>query len=147
MQRLLIFCAVLLLLAIGYSPLDSQTRVIGDIDVGTVHSFQSAQGFAAENLTVASGSLAWNLDNAQVAIATIDQTTTLANPTNQRAGFTYTLIALQGADGDETLAFGSAYLFPGGVAPTLTTGAGSVDLVSCLSDGTNMHCGATQDFQ
>jgi len=115
--------------------------------LNTPHEYLKAQGFAAQILAVVSNDIAWDLDSAQVAIVEVDDTATLQNPTNQRAGFTYILVATQGADGDETLAFGAAYLWPGGVAPTLTLGAGAIDIFTFISDGTNMLGMAAQDFQ
>lgn len=72
---------------------------------------------------------------------------TLANPTNLVAGATYIWRFTQDATGSRTLAFGSAYKFPGGTAPTLTTTANAVDMISAETDGTNVNCTFTADFR
>ena len=71
---------------------------------------------------------------------------TLDNPTNLVAGFTYTFRIVQDATGSRTLAYGTAYKFPGGTAPTLTTTANAIDYLSCSTDGTNLYCVFTGDF-
>ena len=46
------------------------------------------------------------------------------------------------------VAYGAAYLWPGGVAPTLTATAGAVDILLWWTDGTDMYCiGATFDVK
>ena len=82
--------------------------------------------------------ISWDLNANQVAKVTLGGNRTLDNPTNQKAGSTYILRIIQDATGSRTLAFGSAYDFPGGTAPTLTAAANAVDLLTFVSDGTNM---------
>ena len=55
---------------------------------------------------------------------------TLANPTNLVAGQSGTIVVTQDATGSRTLAYGSAWKFPGGTAPTLTTAANAVDVIA-----------------
>jgi hypothetical protein len=91
--------------------------------------------------------IAWDLDVAQSAKVTLTATgRTLSNPSNQKAGASYVLRIIQDAGGNRTLAFGSAYKFPGGIDPTLSTGAGDIDLLACYSDGTNMYCVLQKDY-
>jgi hypothetical protein len=54
---------------------------------------------------------------------------TLANPTNQTAGQSGTIVITQDGTGSRTLAYGSYWKFPGGTAPTLTTTASAVDVL------------------
>ena len=60
--------------------------------------------------------------------------------TNLPTGGTVTLIITQDGSGSRTATFGtdgsSAVKFPGG-APTLSTGAGDIDVVTIINDGTN----------
>jgi hypothetical protein len=37
--------------------------------------------------------------------------------------------------------------WPGGIAPTLTTTAGAIDIVTCYYDRTNYFCTNSLDFQ
>jgi len=55
---------------------------------------------------------------------------TLANPTNQTAGQSGTIVVTQDATGSRTLAYGANWKFPGGTAPTLTTTANAVDVIA-----------------
>jgi hypothetical protein len=57
-------------------------------------------------------------------------TSTLNNPTNQVAGQHGVILVTQDGTGSRTLAFGSNWKFPGGVAPTLSTAANAQDLLA-----------------
>lgn len=61
---------------------------------------------------------------------------TLDNPTNPTSGQVINIRIRQDATGTRTLAFGTAYWFPGGVDPTLSTAANAVDFMSCQYDAT-----------
>jgi hypothetical protein len=54
---------------------------------------------------------------------------TLGNPTNTKVGQSGAIVVNQDATGGRTLAFGSAYKFANGVAPTMSTAANSVDIL------------------
>lgn len=54
---------------------------------------------------------------------------TLANPTNQVAGYSGMITVTQDATGSRTLSYGTNWKFNGG-APTLSTAANSVDLIT-----------------
>lgn len=60
----------------------------------------------------------------------LGQNSDLANPTNVTAGQTINIAVRQDGTGGWTLGFGAAYLFPGGT-PTISSGAGEEDLISC----------------
>ena len=107
--------------------------------------YTAAQNFNAATLTDGA-SISWNLNTQQVGIVTLGGNRTLANPTNQKAGGTYIVIVKQDATGSRTLAYGTAYKWPGGTAPTLSTGANDVDILTFVSDGTNMYGAIQQDF-
>lgn len=59
---------------------------------------------------------------------------TLANPTNLVAGQSGIIKISQDGTGGRTLAFGSYWDFPAGVAPTLTTTASAVDILAYYVD-------------
>ena len=82
--------------------------------------------------------IAWDLSSNQVTKVTLAGNRTLDNPTNIVDGATYILIVKQDATGSRTLSFGTSYLFPGGTAPTLSTAANAVDILTFVADGTNM---------
>lgn len=83
--------------------------------------------------------VAWDLAAAPVATLTLGGNRTLDNPTNLRAGASYALLVAQDGTGIRTLAYGTAYKWPDGVAPILTTTASKKDLLTFFCDGTDMH--------
>lgn len=106
--------------------------------LGTVGAYTAQQYFSTATLTDAA-TINWNLSTAQVAKLTIGGNRTLANPTNMVDGGTYILRITQDGTGSRTLAYGTAYKWPGGTAPVLSTTAGAVDIITFVSDGTNMY--------
>jgi hypothetical protein len=73
---------------------------------------------------------------------------TLDNPTNLSDGMVLTFRIKQDGTGSRTLAYGSKYEFPGDVAPTLTTTANKMDVITCLYDGDadKLYCTISQNF-
>ena len=112
-----------------------------------MHHTLSGQGyFVATTITNSGASYSWNLNTNQVARLTLNGNKTLDNPTNQNAGAVYILIVTQSASGSNTLAFGTSYKFPGGIVPTISTTANKVDVLTFVSDGTNMLGVASQSY-
>jgi hypothetical protein len=73
---------------------------------------------------------------------------TLANPSNQTAGQTGTIVITQDGTGSRTLAYGSNYKFAGGTAPTLTTTANAVDvLVLYVESASRITCRLINDVK
>jgi hypothetical protein len=56
-------------------------------------------------------------------------------------------IVTQDGSGNQTLAYGNKFKFPGGTAPTLTTTAAAVDVISCVYNGTNLLCTSLLDVK
>lgn len=90
--------------------------------------------------------ISWDLQLDKVAQVTLADNRTLDNPTNQTAGSNYFLIVKQDATGSRTLSFDTAYKWEGGTAPTLSTAANAIDIISFISDGTNMYGSFTGGF-
>lgn len=103
----------------------------------TVAAATAQQYFATSGLTDGA-TISWNLDTAQMASVTLGGNRTLANPTNMHDGGCYTLRVKQDATGSRTLAYGNAYKWPASTAPTLTTTANAVDILTFVSDGSSM---------
>lgn len=106
----------------------------------------TGQQYFSEATLVDGASIAWNLSTNQTAAVTLAGNRTLANPTNMAAGSTYVLRVVQGSGGSHTLAYGTAYKWPGGTAPTLSTTAGAVDIITFYTDGTSMFGVIQQAF-
>lgn len=73
-------------------------------------------------------------NNFKLTLAT---NATLANPTNATDGMVLNIRVKQDATGSRTLAYGSAYKWPGGAAPVLSTAANAVDMISMYYDSTD----------
>ena len=91
--------------------------------------------------SVASSTSSIDFDNGNFATLNLTAATFLANPTNLKSGTTYTIIL----DSGSLIAnHGTAWKFAGGTAPTYTDGT---DVLTCVSDGTNLYATALTDFQ
>jgi len=115
------------------------------IDTTSGNEFTKTQNFDATTLTDGAN-ISWDLESNQVTSVTLGGNRTLDNPTNQVDGATYILRVVQDGTGSRTLSFGTAYKFPGGTAPTLTGDANAVDILTFVSDGTNMNAVFQGDF-
>ena len=113
--------------------------VSGNVKVG-------GQAYSATHTLTAAASVAPDFDNSNVQTVTLDQATTLANPTNLKDGATYIVIVKQPAGANHTLAFGTAYKFEGGTDPTITAANGATDVLTFVSDGTNLYGAAALNF-
>lgn len=114
-----------------------------------VQAFTNQQYFTQATLTAedSAGTFEWNLNTQQVGILTLTGNSTLATPSNQQAGGVYTLVVKQDVTGGHTLTFNPTYKFPGGTAPTITSGTNAVDVLSFVSDGTNLYGSFIQDVK
>lgn len=91
------------------------------------------------NQTLSDGAtINWNTALGQVATITLGGNRTMANPSNLKVG-TLILHVKQDGTGNRTLSWGSAFKWPGGVAPTLSTGANDHDVFSFICDGVNLY--------
>jgi len=115
--------------------------------VNTAQEYTAAHNFNATSLTISTGStIAWDLATNQVAKLTVTTNSTLSTPTNPVDGATYMLVVTQGTAGNNTLSFSTAYKFPGGSAPVLSTGSADVDVLAFVSNGTVLYGVTSQDF-
>ena len=114
--------------------------------LNTAQQYSRAHNFAATALTITGGTVPWDLSQNQVATLTVNTTTTMNTPTNPQAGATYVMIVTQSTAGNNTLSFSTAYKFPGGTAPILSTGSAQVDILSFVSNGTVLYGVASQNL-
>lgn len=116
---------------------------IGGSDFATVNTAgQTAflNGAYSPNLTLTDAStVAWDTASGNVATFTfVSSNRTMGAPTNLKDGAFYSLAVVQNA-GSNTLSWNSVFKWAGGVAPTLSTGAGAKDYFVFRSDGTNLY--------
>lgn len=85
-------------------------------------------------------------DNATFSV-TLGGNRTIANPSNPVEGQSGSIFIAQDGTGSRTLAWGSYWQFPGGIAPTLSTTAGAVDRVDFIVRSTTaVHTVFTGDY-
>jgi hypothetical protein len=93
---------------------------------------------AGQTLTDAA-TITWDVTTGHNAQVTLGGNRTLAAPTNLIAGQVYTLQVVQDGTGSRTLTWNAVFKWPGGTAPTLSTGAGKRDVFVFVTDGTNLY--------
>lgn len=103
--------------------------------LATNQSFTAAQAVTSSALT----------DGANIAVdaalsnyfrVTLAGNRTLDNPTNMKDGQALVFRVIQDGTGTRTLAYGTKYKWPAGTAPTLSTAAGEVDIITGIYDST-----------
>lgn len=95
-------------------------------------------GWAANLTLTDAATVTWNTATSQVATFTfVSSNRTMGTPTNLKDGAFYALKVVQNAGGN-TLTWSSNFKWTNGTAPTLSTGAGAIDIFLFESDGTNM---------
>jgi len=86
----------------------------------------------------------WDLRLAQTTTVTLSQDNMIFEaPTNMKDGGTYVMFLKQDATGSRTVTWNSVFKWPDGTAPTLSTTANAIDIITFVSDGASMF-GVTQ---
>jgi hypothetical protein len=110
----------------------------GDMVLATAQEYTAAKNFDATTLTDGA-TINWDLDANQVTKVTLGGNRTMAAPTNMKDGGTYILRIIQDGTGTRTVTWNAVFKWSGGTAPTLSTSAGAIDIITFISDGTNMY--------
>jgi hypothetical protein len=114
--------------------------------MAVVNAFTKTQHGPSGALTISANLVAWDASSIQVATLSVDVNATLSNPTNLVAGETFVVKVTQAGGGGHTLAYGTVYKWAGGTAPVLSTANGAIDILSFVTDGTNMYGAFQQNF-
>jgi hypothetical protein len=110
-----------------------------DMDEGTGTTLEDRGGnnnanlINMENGSGYTSSVPPNLENTIVY-----STTSVPNPSSAVEGSNHKYILKQKGKG--SIVFGDKFKFPGGTPPIVTPDIGSVDVLECISDGTNLYC-------
>lgn len=117
------------------------------IDVSSSNAWEAQQYFAAATLTDASA-VSWDLNTQQVArlIRAISGTATISDPTNMRSGATYILAVTKASSNTATVAWASAYRWPGSTPPVLSTASGATDIFTFVCVASAMYGSFTQNY-
>lgn len=123
------------------------TVAASGVSLGAVNVFTKNQSVAPIALT-SGATIAVDASLSNNFRLVLGVNATLSNPTNPTDGMVVNIRIKQDATGSRTLAYGTAYKFPGGTAPVLSTAANAVDLMSCYydsADGT-WNCNLSKGF-
>jgi hypothetical protein len=104
------------------------------------------QGYSELNTLTDAATIATDCDLGNIHTVTLGGNRTLGNPSNKKAGATYTWIIINDPTTPRTLAFNAVFKWAGGSAPTITQAVNAVDIITGVSDGTNIYCAINQNF-
>lgn len=99
---------------------------------------RSTAGLRVQTL-VDAATIAWDVRLGETAKVTLGGNRTLGAPAGLIDGGTYILRITQDGSGSRTLAYNAVFKWPSGIAPILTTTAGGIDILTFVTDGTNMY--------
>jgi len=126
------------------------------LQLGGATKFQLASGGvaltggAAANITALSDGATITIDMATAChhSVTLGGNRAFAAPSNQVVGQSGSIFITQDGTGSRTASFNAAFKFVGGVAPTLTTGAGLTDRIDYIIKSSNViHCAVSLDVK
>jgi hypothetical protein len=119
---------------------DTTPELGGEMDCGA-HSIGFTQQTATGDGTT---TIDWKLGNKMYfTFGAFNETFTFTAPSNP---CNLVLVLKQDGVGSRTATWPATVMWPGGTAPTLTTAAAGVDIVSMYWDGTNYHAVASLAF-
>lgn len=113
--------------------------------LGTAQEHTATHNFNATTLSDGA-TINWDASANQVCSVTLGGNRTMAAPTNLVDGGTYVLSVIQDGTGSRTITWNSVFKWPGGTAPTLSTGANARDIITFVSDGTNLYGTSALNF-
>ena len=120
---------------------DTTPELGGELDAGA-HSI----GFTLQTATGIVGTtiIDWTLGNKfKFTFGAGNETLAFTAPSNPCS---LTLILVQDATGSRTITWPASVKWPGGTAPTLTTTANAIDIVSLMYDGVNYYGSSALNF-
>jgi hypothetical protein len=103
-------------------------------------------GTSVVTATVSAGATTLSCDNGNIfALTLVNGTPTAITLSNARAG-SYVVNLKQPAGGSATVTWATTIVWAGGTAPTLTTTANYLDVITLIYDGTTWRGTATLNF-
>jgi hypothetical protein len=117
-------------LGLGTSSPAATLDVVGTVNISKANTLQQTLTFNATQT--------WDTSLGQITTVTLTANVTFSAPSNLKVG-TYILHIYQDSTGGRTATWNSIFKWPAGVAPVLTTNASAHDVLSFVSDGTNMY--------
>jgi hypothetical protein len=118
----------------------------GGASTSAANTWTAAQRGAPVVLTDAA-TITSDFSQANNFAVTLGGNRTLGNPANVVAGQAGQIVVTQDGTGSRTLTYGTDFKFPGGAAPTLSTAAGAIDILSYyVIDATHIAVSASTTF-
>ena len=116
-----------------------------DVDALLGKDLRIAKAAVADIVSLTDGAtINVDFNNGQNFAVQLGGNRALGNPSNCVPGQTGSIFVIQDGTGSRTLSFGANYKFPGGTAPTLSTGASAADRIDYITfTSTNIHAVAT----
>ena len=116
-----------------------------DVDTLLGKDLRIAKSAVADIVSLTdAASIAIDFNAGQNFAVQLTDNRTLENATNCVPGQTGSIFVIQDGTGSRTLSFGANYKFPGGTAPTLSTGASACDRIDYITfTSSNVHAVAT----
>ena len=116
-----------------------------DVDALLGKDLRIAKAAVADIVSLTDGTnISVDFNSGQNFAVQLGGNRTIDNPTNCVPGQTGSIFVIQDGTGSRTLSFGANYKFPGGTAPTLSTGASAADRIDYITfTSTNIHAVAT----
>lgn len=99
-------------------------------------------GGVYSKLAVNSNTVLWDFNASPIAFVTLESGANILTTVNQVGGtlYPYRLTIIQPSSGGAgTITWPANFLFPGGVAPTLSAANNAIDMLCFVSDGTNLY--------
>lgn len=121
-------------------------QIVGNMDSAGDRYTKFLGQVYTETATVSGTGVTIDWFDSNVKRITLSGTTTFNNPQHLKDGATYVLIIHQPAGANYTASFGTAFKWEGSTPPTLTATNGATDIITFVSDGTNLYGVAAQNF-
>jgi hypothetical protein len=125
---------------------NTPTLITPNIGAATASSITAKRyKLTMPNATTASSSTSIDLSTGNVFTINLSANITSLTTSNAAVG-TYLIKFVQDATGSRTVSFPAAWKWAGGVAPTLTTSASKLDIVTLVYDGTLFYATIVKNF-
>lgn len=114
------------------------------LDTTSQNIWTKLQGSTPVALT-AGANVSIDLSDSNVFTLSLSSSGQLDNPSNIPSSGSFIIIVTQSGGGN-SLSFDTKYKFIGGSAPTISSGAGEIDILTCVTDGTDVYVVEAQNF-
>ena len=114
-------------------------------DVGTI-SVEGGAYTKVESASSSSGTLTLDCDTSNVFTVTLTENVSSLVLNNIGSGQTVNVLLTQDGTGSRTMSWPASFKWPSGSAPSLSTGAGEVDLLTATRIGSSWYATLIKDF-